>query len=217
MIDCPSVLSQKYWITNGAIHANFALVFAQTIVKGKNEGVNAFLVPIRDKNLKPFEGVEINDMGIKMGLNGIDNGALKFHNVRVPRVNMMNKYSDVDEQGNFSSQVKGIQQRFFKVTERLLSGRLCIASMMLGGLKSAIYITIKYSKQRKGVSPNGLSQTAIFDYQLQRNALIPLISKALALNMLHNYAKSVFANQKGHEDDLLIICCVDKTMMGWHG
>jgi alkylation response protein AidB-like acyl-CoA dehydrogenase len=34
-----------------------ALVFAQTIVKGKNEGINAFLVPIRDKNLKQLEGV----------------------------------------------------------------------------------------------------------------------------------------------------------------
>ena len=34
--------------------------------------------------------------------------------------------------------------------------------------------------------------------------------------MLHNYAKKCFANQKGHEQDLLMICCVDKTMMGWH-
>jgi acyl-CoA oxidase len=51
------VASQKYWITNGAIHANYALVFAQTLVKGKNEGVNAFLVPIRDKNLKSFPNV----------------------------------------------------------------------------------------------------------------------------------------------------------------
>jgi acyl-CoA oxidase len=216
VIDCPTVLSQKYWITNGAVHANFALVFAQTFVKGKHEGVNAFLVPIRDKSLKAFKGVEINDMGIKMGLNGIDNGALKFHNVRVPRVNMMNRYADVDENGVFKSDIKGIQQRFFKVTERLLSGRLCIASMTLGGLKSMIYFTIKYSQQRKGVSPNGLSQTPIFDYQLQKNALVPLIAKTLALNMLHNYAKASFANQKDHSDDLLAICCVDKALMGWH-
>jgi len=96
-------------------------------------------------------------MGIKMGLNGIDNAALKFHSVRIPRVNMMNKYADVDENGKFTSPVKGIQQRFFKVTERLLSGRLCIASMTLGGLKSVIYSTVKYSQQRKGVSPNGKS------------------------------------------------------------
>ena len=43
-IETPTVASQKYWITNGACHANWAIVFAQTIVKGKNEGVNAFLV-----------------------------------------------------------------------------------------------------------------------------------------------------------------------------
>lgn len=183
------MLSQKYWITNGAVHANYALVFAQTLVKGKNEGINAFLVPIRDKSLKTFPGVEINDMGIKLGLNGIDNAALKFHNVVIPRTNMMNRYADVDEKGNFHSDVKGIQQRFFKVTERLLSGRLCIASMTIGALKSIIYATIRYSKQRKGVSPNGKSETPIFDYQLQKNALIPIISRCLGLNMLHNFAK----------------------------
>jgi len=57
VVNSPTVASQKYWITNGAIHANYALVFAQTIVKDKNEGVNAFLVPIRDKNLKSYPNV----------------------------------------------------------------------------------------------------------------------------------------------------------------
>ena len=38
-------------------------------------------------------------MGIKLGLNGVDNAALKFHNVRIPRINMMNKISDVNENG----------------------------------------------------------------------------------------------------------------------
>lgn len=47
-INSPSALSWKYWITNGACHANWAIVFAQTHVKGKNEGVNAFLVQVRD-------------------------------------------------------------------------------------------------------------------------------------------------------------------------
>ena len=216
IVNTPTTLSQKYWITNGAVHANQALVFAQTIVKGKREGVNAFLVPIRDSKLQKFPGVEINEMGNKIGLNGVDNAALLFHNVRIPRTNMMNKYADVDEKGTFACDVKGIQQRFFKVTERLLSGRLCIASMTLGGLKRCIYTTLKYSKQRMGVSPNGKSETPIFEYQLQKNALIPIISRMLGLNMLHNFAKGVFANPKGHEHDLLMICCVDKTLIGWH-
>jgi acyl-CoA oxidase len=43
-INCPTPQSQKYWITNGACHANWAIVFAQTIINGKNEGINSFLV-----------------------------------------------------------------------------------------------------------------------------------------------------------------------------
>ncbi len=30
-------------------------------------------------------------MGYKMGLNGVDNAKLAFHNVRVPRENLLNK------------------------------------------------------------------------------------------------------------------------------
>lgn len=106
VVDSPSTLSQKYWISNGFKHANYSLVFGQTIVKGKNEGVNAFLVPIRDKEMMPLPGMTINDMGVKMGLNGVDNAALKYNKVRIPRENMMNKYADVDEAGNFHSDVK---------------------------------------------------------------------------------------------------------------
>ena len=40
-------------------------------------------------------GVTIHDMGIKMGLNGIDNAKIMFDNVRVPRENLLNKESDV--------------------------------------------------------------------------------------------------------------------------
>jgi len=38
----------KYWITNGFKHSNYAMLFGKTIVKGKDEGVAAFLVRTRD-------------------------------------------------------------------------------------------------------------------------------------------------------------------------
>ena len=34
VINSPTVLSQKYWISNGFKHANHALVFGQTLVAG---------------------------------------------------------------------------------------------------------------------------------------------------------------------------------------
>jgi len=64
IIHSPSVLSQKYWITNGAFHSNYAIVFAQLIMPGnKNEGVHTFLVKIRDDNGSVRDGVFIEDMG----------------------------------------------------------------------------------------------------------------------------------------------------------
>jgi len=102
-INCPTPQSQKYWITNGACHANWAIVFAQTIINGKNEGINSFLVQIRDDQMKPMPGVFIEDMGVKIGLNGVDNGRLIFTNVVIKREQMLNKLNDVKPNGEFVS------------------------------------------------------------------------------------------------------------------
>ena len=57
-------------------------MFAQTIVGGVNEGINSFLVRIRDDKMNPCKGVFIEDMGHKIHLNGIDNGRLMFNHVK---------------------------------------------------------------------------------------------------------------------------------------
>ena len=70
--------------------------------------------------------------------------------------------------------------------------------MNIGGTRQILYISIKYAKQRLAVGSSGKSDTPIFQYQLQQNALIPLLARTLALNMLHNFTKRVFANPKGY-------------------
>lgn len=100
---------------------------------------------IRDDNMKPAKGVMIEDMGVKMGLNPIDNGRLMFDHVKVPREAMLNRICDVTEDGKFESELKKPSARFFKVADRLLSGRLCIASMCLGSTKICLLNTVRYS------------------------------------------------------------------------
>lgn len=51
VVHTPSPLAQKYWITNGACHAQWIVVFAQLIVDGKNEGIHGVLVRCREDNL----------------------------------------------------------------------------------------------------------------------------------------------------------------------
>ena len=117
--------------------------------------------------MKPCKGVMIEDMGWKIGLNGIDNGRLMFDHVRIPREAMLNAFNDVIEEGKFVSDTKKVSQRFFKVADRLLSGRLCISAMSLGACKMVILHAIRYSQQRMGVGKTGESDTPIMAYQLQ--------------------------------------------------
>ena len=108
IVNTPTPLAQKYWITNGACHAKHIVVFAQLWVKGKNEGIHGVLVRCRGDQLEPVEGVTVEDMGHKMGLNGVDNAKLTFDNVRVPRVNLLNKFSDITPEGEFVTTIKQV-------------------------------------------------------------------------------------------------------------
>ena len=49
IINTPTTVAQKYWITNSSVHAKWSAVFAQLIIDGKNHGIHGFLVRIRNE------------------------------------------------------------------------------------------------------------------------------------------------------------------------
>ena len=50
-------------ITNSAVDAKYAVVFAQLLIGEKNHGVHGFLVRIRSEDMQPMPNVRIEDMG----------------------------------------------------------------------------------------------------------------------------------------------------------
>lgn len=57
---------------------------------------------IRDKEeFKVLPGIETGDMGPKFGYDSKDNGWLRFNNVRIPKSQMLSRFSRIDDEGNF--------------------------------------------------------------------------------------------------------------------
>ncbi len=76
--------ARKDYIGNAARHGELADRVRPVGGGGEVRRVHAFVVPIRVGG-EAAPGVHIEDDGRKMGLNGVDNGRIRFDDVRVPR------------------------------------------------------------------------------------------------------------------------------------
>jgi acyl-CoA oxidase len=54
--------------------------------------------------------VEIGDVGLKNGCDGIDNGWMMFDKYKVPKSRLLNKYADVLDDGTYVSEIKSNNQ-----------------------------------------------------------------------------------------------------------
>jgi acyl-CoA oxidase len=198
-IHTPNENAQKEYIGNAAKHGQMATVFAKLIIGGDDYGINAFIVPLRHANGKVLKGITIGDCGLKMGLNGIDNGTIRFENVIIPKENMLDRFASINEKGEFESPIPSDNRRFFTMLGTLVGGRIGIPRSALSAAKSGLTITIRYSDQRKQFGPEGGWEVPILNYRMHQRRLIPLLAKTYAIHFALQYLTNRFITKNESE------------------
>ncbi|KAG3018576.1 Peroxisomal acyl-coenzyme A oxidase 1 [Phytophthora cactorum] len=182
VITSPTLTSRKWWPGGLGKTATHAVVHAQLRIDGEHKGVQAFIVPLRSlRDHRPLPGVEVGDIGPKVGFNSLDNGYAVFHNVRVPRRNMLMRYAKVLPDGTF---IKPPSSKLVYLTMTQIRAYLILK---LGfALGAATTITTRFSAVRvqgRKVADNGhtlTNESPVLDYQNQQHALLPLVALSYA-------------------------------------
>ena len=200
VVHTPNEFARKEYIGNAAVHGRMATVFAKLIVDGKDYGVSAFLVPLRDLSGKTLPGVTIKDCGRKMGLNGVDNGVIYFDQVRIPKENMLDKFASVSNEGKFESPIASDNRRFFTMLGTLVGGRIGIPRSGLSAAKTGLTIAIRYGDQRRQFGPEGGAEVPILNYRTHQRRLMPLLANAYALHFALQYLTNRFLSRT--EEDM---------------
>jgi acyl-CoA oxidase len=187
VIETPNELDRKDWIGNAALHGRIAAVFAQLIVAGENHGVHALLVPLRDEDGSVVEGVRIEDIGHKVGLNGVDNGRIYFDGVRVPRTNLLDRYGSVSSEGTYSSPIDNPTRRFFTMIGTLVQGRVSVAGGGISVAKVSLTTAVRHGLRRRQFGPpDGGEEVLLLDYLAHQRRLLPRLAKTYALQFIQD-------------------------------
>ncbi|GAA1254975.1 acyl-CoA dehydrogenase family protein [Arthrobacter pascens] len=225
VIHTPFRAAWKDYIGNAALDGLGAVVFAQLITRGMNHGVHAFYVDLRDPDTKEFlAGIGGEDDGLKGGLNGIDNGRLHFSNVRIPRTNLLNRYGDVDAEGNYSSSIASPGRRFFTMLGTLVQGRVSLDGAAVAASKIALKTAITYATERRQFTSSSLTEEEVLlDYQRHQRRLFTRLATTYAAAFAHEQLLQKFDDVfSGAHDtdadrqDLETLAAALKPLSTWH-
>jgi len=223
VLNTPTLQSMKWWPGTLGKVANHACVYAQLIIDGKEHGVHPFMVQIRDENHRPLPGIELGDLGPKLGDGANDTGFMRLENVRIQRKHMFSRWNRVTKDGIFKkSKAQGTDKIHYMT---MLSARGAMTRAASGRLAIAVTTAIRYSCVRKQGFANPSTDASykseerqIIDWQVQRYRLFKQLAMAYTLKftgiwMIDTY-KKIEGDSAGMVGDLSALPEIASTAAG---
>lgn len=214
VLETPSRDAGKVWITNAGTFAENAVVMARLIVGERDYGLHAFLVPLRSRRgAAPFTGISVEDVGLKTCLAQTDTANIGFSGVIVPRDNLLDRHTRIDAQGNVESDLAGLadHEKFERVANQLLSGRLCVAGVSLALAEHALLQTVDHAQRRSHQTGSDTS-LPLFRHASYRHQLVALLAEAYVRRAFNSDVQRAFAKSTTKtEPELVQAICVAKA------
>ncbi|WEW58108.1 acyl-CoA oxidase [Emydomyces testavorans] len=205
VINSPTLTSAKFWPGAMATSCTHAILMARLIIKGKDHGVHPFMIQLRSlSDFSPVPGVELGDLGMKMGYNGTTNGYATFSDVRIPRNWLLMRHASVERDGTYN---KAKHAKFAYLS--MLYARATIAQGSGFKLAQAATIATRFSVVREqGAGPIGEGtgdgfEMAIISYRSQNFRLFTVISRAYAILFTSPVLEDLYTKLRhvGNEND----------------
>ncbi|RGP71357.1 acyl- oxidase [Fusarium longipes] len=195
----PHLTASKWWIGSLGKAANHAVVVAQLILNGKSYGPHPFVVPIRDmKTHEPLENIHVGDIGPKFGYNTMDNGFLLFNHVKIPHVNMLNRFSGVDPET--SKYIRPSNPALIYGTLTFIRSSIVFqsGSVLARGVTIATrYCAVRRQFQDRDADAGDTGENQVLNYTMVQHRLLPLLASAYALHFTGRAMINLYnANQK---------------------
>lgn len=144
------------------------------------------MVQIRSlENHMPMPGIEVGDLGTKLGYNTVDNGYLSFNQVRIPRTDMLSRFIEVDKEGSFS--IKGDPRMLYQT---MVQTRLLIFQGSMYYLLISCRHATRYAACRRQFRTikNQSTERKLLDYQTHMSILGPPLCLGMVIGFVSNTA-----------------------------
>ncbi|XP_018417949.1 PREDICTED: peroxisomal acyl-coenzyme A oxidase 2 [Nanorana parkeri] len=190
IVDTPNITATKWWPGDLGKTCTHALVLAQLHSMGKKYGMHPFIVPVRSlKDHSPLPGITVGDIGPKMSFDQVDNGYLMMRNIRIPKENMLSRFSEVLPDGSYVKRGSDQINYFTMISVRVSM----IGNEVVDSLKKACTIAVRYSAVRRQSELKPRAQEAkILDYQTQQQKLLPLLATCYSIHFMATYVAAVY-------------------------
>lgn len=170
---------------------NYAVVIAQTYSLGKHHGIQSFMVQLRDEDTwQPLPGIRIGEVGVKLGLCGVNNGYVGFESVRVPRDAMLMANAQINQDGTFVRTSDSVL-----MYSTMVFVRSVLAQDMHFFLAKAATIATRYSavRHQSPIDPNQ-PEPQVIDHVTQQNKLFPNIARSVAYKLVADHIWQLYTD-----------------------